>query len=211
VPAPVIIEPRATALVRRFLPHTPSDQRTGIVSGASLFAPDASDAADIGSAVHAAFAAVTWWRSADADNWQQRMRTLGIPEAAIAIARSCLDAPALASVFVRTTDAAEVWCERGFEFVHEGAWITGRFDRVIIERDSHGRAKCVRVFDFKTDRVTSDPAAWRTAAERFRSQVTWYRRAAARLTGVPETEVICEIVFTGARDAAGRVPGPVVV
>ena len=77
----------------------------------------------------------------------------------------------------------------------DGVWVTGVFDRVVVERGAGGRVEKVTVFDFKTDRVADD-AAWQDAIRRHTPQLNVYRRVAAVLAGVPVAMVGCELVFT---------------
>jgi ATP-dependent helicase/nuclease subunit A len=108
----------------------------------------------------------------------------------------CLRAPSLATIWTRI-DHADVWRERAFEIVLDDAWVTGIFDRVVVERDARGTAQWVTVFDFKTDRV-SDGAAIDEALKRHGSQLNLYRRVAAKFVGLPVDAVTCELVFTQA-------------
>jgi hypothetical protein len=92
-------------------------------------------------------------------------------------------------------EGAEVWRERAFEAVLSGAWVTGVFDRVVVERDPSGRVQWVTVFDFKTDRVNDD-AGVKEGLRRHSAQLNLYRAVAAAFAGVPIDIVGCELVFT---------------
>jgi len=100
--------------------------------------------------------------------------------------------------------------------VLDGAWVTGVFDRVIVERDAAarpgagqgGRVWCATVFDFKTDRLERE-ADVVAAVARHAGQLKLYRRVAARLAGLAEDAVACELVFTRRRRRVlldGRMP-----
>jgi len=87
-------------------------------------------------------------------------------------------------VFARPAGLAEVWRERPFEGVLDGIWISGVFDRVVIERDAAGGAPTrVMVIDFKSDRVEGGEQI-QQATGRHAGQLDLYRRVAAVLTGV---------------------------
>jgi ATP-dependent helicase/nuclease subunit A len=201
--APAVARERAP----RFPARRPSEAKGGVLAGAALFGGGGGDPMAFGTAVHTALAAVEW-HEGDAG---AATLPASLPAAAATEARACLAAPALAEVFIRPTALAEVWRERAFEAVIDGSWVSGVFDRVIVERGPDGSAARVRVYDFKTDRVGTDSDAWQEAAERYRGQLTLYRAAAALLTGAPPERVSCAIVFTGALDTAGRRPEPIVV
>ncbi|MGH8018297.1 MAG: PD-(D/E)XK nuclease family protein, partial [Opitutaceae bacterium] len=200
--------PDAGMLARRALrldPRTPSDSRSGTVSGASLFA-GGSDAAAFGTEVHALLALVEWWTPDTRGSWREAARAARISGEAIALAEACLDAPGMAEVFTPPAEggSSEVWREQAFEMVDGSAWITGKFDRVVVERAASGAVLRVRVFDFKTDRVGHDPSEWHAAAAGHARQMAIYGRAAAMLAGVPADRVSTAVVLVKAKDAEGR-------
>jgi ATP-dependent helicase/nuclease subunit A len=119
----------------------------------------------------------------------------------------CLSEPALAEVFAHPSGPAEVWRERPFEVVLDENWITGVFDRVVIERSATGQVARVAVIDFKTDRA-ADGAEIARARDRHAEQLNLYRRVAAVLAGVSVSRVTCQLVFTGLRRAV-PVPAPI--
>jgi ATP-dependent helicase/nuclease subunit A len=120
----------------------------------------------------------------------------GLGETVIAEARACLEAEGLTQVFERK-DGAEVWRERRFEIVIDGIWITGVFDRVVLERGDDGRLLAATVYDFKTDRVPGNEG--NNLSDRYAGQMGIYRQAAARLADLPEVKVRCVLVSTSER------------
>lgn len=178
-------------VAKRHAARTPSGAREGVVSGASLFGAAGASAAGFGTAVHEALSAVEWAGKEPAVSaaWAQE----GRGEAVIEEALACLRAPGLREVFARSP-GAEVWRERAFEIVLDGEWITGVFDRVVLRRDDGGRPGEATVYDFKTDRLAPGDEA--QAAARYAGQLAVYRKAAAWLTGLPESRVRCALVLT---------------
>lgn len=174
--------------------HTPSGTKSGVVTGAALFGAASAGAANFGTALHAAFAAVEW--GGMTGGVQSSWKTAGLGEPIIAEALACLNAAGLKPVFERPA-GAELWRERMFEVVIDGAWITGVFDRVVLSRDDTGQVKAVTVYDFKTDRVGPEDLA--AMIDRYRGQMDIYRRSAALLTGFPEEGVRCVLVLTTLR------------
>lgn len=177
---------------RRRRALTPSGEKSGMVAGRALFDEASAGAADFGRAVHQVLAAVEW------GDTPPTCAVGHVEPTARAQAEACLAMPELAEVFARPVGAAraEVWRERAFEVVLDGAWITGVFDRVVIERDLSGRAKRVTVYDFKTDRRGGGEDTIRGVAERYRGQLELYGRVAARLTGLAVERVRVEVVLT---------------
>lgn len=185
-------------VTRRHAARTPSGEKSGVVAGGSLFGASGMGAASFGTAVHRALAAVEWggatpdllavWESA------------GLGESVIAEARACIEAPELAVVFARKAGAT-VWRERMFEIVIDGAWITGVFDRVVIEKTEAGNIGQATVYDFKTDKADESDEA--EIVRRYQGQMAVYRTAAARLAGISEEQVRCMLVLTWSRKLIG--------
>ena len=193
------IDPTKVRKSDRLPSRRASDEKTAVLGAAQIFAlgDGGGAAADFGTAIHALFAEVEWADAAEvgrlAAKWSAR-GTAG--EQALAGLR----APELASVWAWPAGAelVEVWRERAFEIVLDGAWMTGVFDRVVIEREARGRAVRATVFDFKTDRV-SDEGDVLAAVERHSAQLNLYRRVAAVLTDLGDKQITCELVFTRAQ------------
>jgi ATP-dependent exoDNAse (exonuclease V) beta subunit len=184
----------------------PSAARTGtVVNAAALFALERASAADLGAAVHALLAQVEWIDGpAEAARFEETWRIGRTDPAACALALAGLRALGFAQVWARPAGPAEVWRERPFEAVLDGAWVTGVFDRVVIARDASGRATAASVFDFKTDRIAG-PEDRSKAEARHAPQLDLYRRAAGALLGLPPGAVTAEPVFlqsSGREDCA---------
>ncbi|MDI1335498.1 MAG: UvrD-helicase domain-containing protein [Lacunisphaera sp.] len=170
--------------------RAPSGLKGGVVTGARLFALDGGGAVDFGRAVHALFAQVEWGGAAEAAQFEAKWRGV-----AARAALACLRAADLAPVWARPAGAAraEVWRERAFELVHEGGWVTGVLDRVVVEYDHANRVVRAAVYDFKTD---ADEAA---GLARHAGQMNLYRLAVARLTGLSLAQVGVHLVLTGSQ------------
>jgi ATP-dependent helicase/nuclease subunit A len=195
-----LVKAEAAGRAPRRLARQPSAEKTGVVAAARVFAPEGAVAADFGTKVHALLAEVEWVGEGGGEKFAEAwMMRGGAGEEALA----CLRAPELAAVWTRP-DRAEVWRERAFEVVIGGAWVTGVFDRVVVERDQAGRAVRATVFDFKTDLVAGE-ADVAAAVARHAGQLNLYRQVAAVLTGLDMAAVACELVLTRLRQLA-RVP-----
>jgi len=180
---------------------TPSGTERALVAVPALFDLEPRVAAEFGTAVHALFAEVEW----SGDAWRERVMAKTPPgeigTMACAEMIACMEAGELGKVFRRPPGAAraDLWRERAFEVILDGVWVTGVFDRVVIERDEQGAPLRVRVWDFKTDRVSSRDEALE-AARRYAGQIEIYRKAAARLTGLELSAVTAALVFTRIRE-----------
>jgi ATP-dependent exoDNAse (exonuclease V) beta subunit len=192
---------------RSLAARRPSEKRLGRVPGAALFSPKGGRSADFGAAVHSMFASIEWWNPGESAAWVADWRERPADEAALEECLACLGDPQLSWIFARPTGIAEVWRERAFESVVDGVWITGVFDRVVIQRDAAGKCpSSVSVFDFKSDRV-QEPDEVAGAVERHRDQIGFYRRVAAVLAGVSPARIDCRLVFTACRRAVPVPPG----
>lgn len=199
-PSEDIVPVEAPAAVRRTA-RRPSGEKDGVLEAARLFSLESSRAVEFGHAVHALFSEVEWGSAAEvaalASAWAERETEASGPATDEVLA--CLRAPALAAVWARKP-RTELWRERAFEIVLDDEWVTGVFDRVVIERDAAGRAVRATVIDFKTDRLGPDTAAdLARAAERHAPQLALYRRVVAVLAGLPLGAVACELIMTQAR------------
>lgn len=145
------------------------------MKASSLFAADHGAAAQRGLDVHATYQKIEW-----AD--QKVAATLP---------------SAFAEAFVKPSDDAAVWRERGYELFDGSRWETGRFDRVVFTGADGSRSAVI--YDFKTNAKgddEDDAAFSRRMCELYNSQMKSYRRALACLTGIPldriETKLLLE-------------------
>ncbi len=184
------------APVSRRLARTPSGSPKHDIAAERLFALEAGgvgEGALFGREVHALLAQVEWGGVATATGWAKVWPAGNASEEALA----CVAAAGLAEVWSQPAAVAraEVWRERAFEIVLDGAWVTGVFDRVVLGFDEGGRICRAALYDFKTDRGSA-PEARARAVERHRTQLGLYRRVLATLTGLPVTAIAAELVFT---------------
>ncbi len=192
------------APVSRRPTRTPSEMKINEVSADRLFALEVGqggDGAGFGREVHELLAQVEWGGPEAVARWAGAWRGDGkAGEEALA----CLRAPQLAEVWAKPAGPrAEVWRERAFEIVLDGAWVTGVFDRVVLGFDAEGKVRTAALYDFKTDRGVGDGLV--RALSRHGAQIGVYRRVLAALTGLPVAAVSAEAVFT---ETATRVPVP---
>jgi len=190
-----------TRRVARRPARTPSALKQSRVSGSLLFALKRNEGADFGTAVHELFAEVEWLDGAAAMErrasvWRDKY---GADNEAVAEGLACLGASALASIWSKPPSGlVEVWRERAFEMVLDGAWVTGVFDRVVVERDASGGATRALIVDFKSDRVGTDEEV-AAAVARHAGQLNLYRRVVAVLSKLSAERVECCLVFTRLR------------
>jgi ATP-dependent helicase/nuclease subunit A len=192
--------PRAARAVRRrLLDVSPSRRAEHTRSGDLVFAAQTHRSLGIGSALHALFEKVGWLEETDVDAavaaWEAGA-DLSPEDQAVVLRqfRACLANDAIRAALARPSPGAALWREKRFDVVLGDEWVTGSFDRVIVEE---GRAV---VLDFKSNDIESEDHL-KQVAEGYAPQMALYRRAVARLLGWNESQVACSLVFT----AVGRV------
>jgi ATP-dependent exoDNAse (exonuclease V) beta subunit len=120
------------------------------------------------------------------------LRGEAIEDIALTMVREVLASSDVAAAFTKPSPEAQVWRERSFDMIHNGNWISGTFDRVIVGRDA------ARLIDFKTDDISAE-GALEDKMKGYAPQIALYRQAIARLTGLPVEKVSCELLFTRQR------------
>lgn len=95
-------------------------------------------------------------------------------------------------------ERAELWRERDFLQLIDGALVSGKFDRVVLvyAGDSLSRA---HIADFKTMDCT--PADLTSLVEKYRPQIEMYRTALSAMTGLSLDRIQAEIIFTAAGES----------
>ena len=175
---------------------TPSGEEDFQVKGSMLFSAGREPGRRLGNLVHELFSHVEWWDAGSRmETLESRWRESGllrgetVEAAALAMVRAVLQSAAASYAFGRPEVGASAWREKPFDLIHEGSWISGVFDRVVVTQDS------VRLIDFKTDEV-HDEAALEEKTAGYRPQILLYRQALTRLTGLSPAKIESALLFT---------------
>ena len=204
-PAPCAAAPQedlaARKSVRRRLARVePSQLQSAIRSAAWLFAPANRRTLDFGSALHALFEGLIWSDECSAEalvrSWDQA--STGDAEQKRAVAdqfRRALATPAFQDALRRPAGDVTLWREQHFDVVLEDEWVTGTFDRVVIQRDAKGKPKGAVIQDFKSDAIADDDAL-AVAVKRHAPQLRLYRRALARILNLDARRIELQLLFT---------------
>jgi ATP-dependent helicase/nuclease subunit A len=169
-------------------------QRAGL-----LFAPDAQDARDLGTAVHQLFQRVPWIEEADVEGliagWSApSSMSEDLKQKAVGVFRRAVAAPEIRGVLTRPAGNVELWRERRFEIVIGRRWVSGAFDRVVVLRDHKGKAQGATVLDFKSDEIADD-AALAELARQYKPQMEAYRSALSRMLRMVQSKVALKLAF----------------
>lgn len=182
--------------------RTPSGEESFQVPGKVLFSPGRDVGRHLGSRVHELMAEVAWWVPGQSvapllAHWQERGLVVEgevISERALALVLPLLESAAGQTALCQPSGDAVLWREKPFDFIDEGDWVSGVFDRLVLERDAAGQFVRGQILDFKTDEAPDDAALQEKAAG-YAPQLALYRRAVARLTGLAEEQISCSLVF----------------
>ncbi len=177
----------------------PSDSEMIEESAAELFSPERRRRLDAGIAVHELMRKVTWEDEVNVKSvTTQWSRETTADED---VRRSALDhfdhamkLPGLRNVLRHPGGNATLWRERRFDVVLGNRWITGSFDRVVIQMDANDTPQSATIYDFKTDDVPAKAVA--TRAELYRSQMEIYRVALQRILSLAAPLIHTVLVFT---------------
>lgn len=99
---------------------------------------------------------------------------------------------------LRPDGFVELWRERNFEVMLDGAWLSGTMDRVVFYRTAEGRLKA-EILDYKSNRkgekesVTDFEARMRA---HYAPQMQSYRKALQILTKLAETDISASLLLT---------------
>lgn len=194
----------APSLARPFTRRrAPSESPSSTVDAEWIFGRGGFVARDIGHLVHAMMEDITWsdeidWQPLESD-WRDRHGDAPNFDSLLAQMREFLTAPAVQTALARPEGPVELWREKPFEILLANEWVSGVFDRVVIQRDSAGRAVAATVLDYKTDRVSTE-AEIATAVEFHRPQIESYRAVLQQIFKLPPENVQGYLLFTQVRE-----------
>ena len=188
---------------RQVLPRSePSRQEIFRRQASALFDPETRDVLDFGSAIHELFAKIDWldvesgaeaiiraWRPAGP--YDQQVATDACRQF-----RKCLQAAEVREALARPAGQAELWREKSFEIILDGRWVSGIFDRVVINRGADGVPAGAAILDFKSNRNLKTEADLQAQAGHYRPQMELYRRALSGLLGLAADRIAIQLLFT---------------
>ena len=195
-----------SALLREHQPmpkrSTPSGEESFEIKGSVLFGPGRETGRNLGTLVHALMEQVAWID----DTFDEAALTATWQAKGFTTQAGFADAETMALRVVRSKDCraaftcpgphARLWRERPFDLVLDNdEWISGTVDRVNLSCDAQGRVTAATIIDYKTDDVADEQRLQEKLAG-YRPQIALYRKAVARLTGLPEKAVEARLLFT---------------
>ena len=181
--APLSPDALPAAPAARPLPaHIASQEHAAAAAKAGrFFRPQGAAARDLGTRVHELFEQIEWLAPGDLPAFP------GADSAAARLVAAILQNPDPHRLFEKPAGPVELYREQAFEAILNGRWLSGKIDRLHLERDASGTPLRARVLDYKTDQAP-DPA-------RHQSQMNDYRQAVALLFGLPPGQIACTLLF----------------
>ena len=182
--------------------RTPSGSEKGSVAASQIFTRRGGEARQFGTLVHSLFEAIEWSGEDTLSRLREHCDQLTgfddtVLEAALKQVESSLNEPATRDALARPDGDAEAWCETSFEILLKGDWLSGTFDRVVVERDGNGQPARATITDFKTDRVNT-PEEMAEAGITYQPQLQLYREVLSKMIRLPESAIRTQLLFTRA-------------
>ena len=159
--------------------HSSGEGRVGWI-----FRPEGITAREFGTRIHALFEQIEWLAPG-----VNPVFSAALPDDAQCIAQF-LQNPDYHRLFEKPEGTIELMREQAFEAILDDRWLSGKIDRLHLERNRGGKFIRACIYDFKTDQTP--------APERHRSQLEDYRQAVALLFNLPLTEVACHLLYVRA-------------
>lgn len=174
--------------------RTPSGSETSVVTARQLFSRGGRFARAFGTLVHAWFEQIEWLDEMDESTLAAKWSAVVCPEDVLRErveeeVQRCLASADVRAAMNRPSAQAELWREKRFEILLGNEWLSGTFDRVVIEPHQ------ATIIDFKTDKVTT-PEAFAERVDGYRPQLLTYREVIHRMTGLPLSAIRCRLIFT---------------
>jgi len=201
------IAPLPLQFTREIQRHEPSKDRAAHAAFPAHLVFDAEMAAvrSFGSAIHRLFEDIEWLEDCDVERLVRQWRENSAEPASLLDDVEKQFRQSIAADEVRrllhSPDSATtvVWREAPFSLVMEkdgrSELMSGRFDRVVIERDSAGKPQRATIVDYKSNRVANE-AEMQRVAEGYAPQMRDYALAAARILDLPAEAVSASLLFT---------------
>lgn len=180
--------------------RTPSGSEAGMVTAAQIFSRDGEYARELGTLVHGLFEEIEWLEPDTRAKLESELRAHAnrdkkVVDEAMKQLGNALENAEIAAALSRPESPTEVWREKSFEILLDGEWLSGTFDRVVLELDESGKARAATIIDFKTNRAETDEDI-DLLVEKYHPQLATYRKVLARITGLSESEIETQLLFT---------------
>ena len=182
-PAPLALSALPEAPAERPMEsHIASQEHASGESKAGwLFRPEGAAARELGTRVHELFEQIEWLAPGEIPAFA------ATDPAAARLVTDFLKKSENHRLFERPAGSVELLREQAFEAILGDKWLSGKIDRLHLERDAAGKPVRAHILDFKTDQPPN--------TRRHRPQMEDYRKAVALLFGLPPAQIACTLLF----------------
>lgn len=199
---PLRIEPQTFYNRQRYRRGIPSGDEETVMHANLFFKPGAKDFADFGKALHAFMSYIKWYGPGlDLPSiYDHALQLLDVSaevaEDAFKQMKHALSFPTVQKALSRTGTAKQmVWLEKRFELILNNTWISGCFDRVVIEYNRDDAPVAAEIIDYKTSIIGNQQDLIKKS-QSYANQLQIYRQALARMIDLPEEKIRTLLIFT---------------
>lgn len=184
----------------QFMRIEPAKQTIRELNGQTLFATSTWEAIELGNAVHNIMRKIEWWNKTEFEHLVNTMLSTTsandtIFQKAIHVCKEAFASDEIRSVFKKPDGDVELWREKSFEIIIGNRLISGRFDRVMIAKNSDGKPVSAVIVDFKTEHIENTERLL-LVEESYKNQIQLYLEALSNMLGIPQKQCRVLIVFT---------------
>jgi len=189
----------------RYPRRVPSAADRSGMSASLLFRAGSLRGRNLGTECHDFLRRITWCGNANELHAQLEAAALS-DDARELLQHALRPESEVLHAFIAQCTSAELWQEKRFEAIVDHGdrpvWISGVFDRVVLERDERGVYSSAIIYDFKTTWVGEQNELLQDVVQLYTDQMRNYRLALAQLTGLPSAGITTKLVLLRAAHIA---------
>ncbi|MCP4178177.1 MAG: UvrD-helicase domain-containing protein [bacterium] len=168
-------------------PSKTSKQDTNI---SEILNIDSSSFIQSGNCIHFLFEQITWLDEYKFD--EKKLFDLlkckysdFIIKESIKLFRNIISDKNLSELFIKPTPQSELWIEKEFSVIADNRWLSGRFDRVTIIKNSSNVIEKVNILDYKLG-ASNDINKYKTT---YSEQLNLYETAISKILKIPSSNI----------------------
>ena len=199
---PLRIEPQTLYHRQRYRRGIPSGDENTVMRANLFFKQGARNFADFGKALHAFMSYITWYypgidlQSIYDQALQQLDVSAEVAQDAFKQMKHALSFQPVQKALSKTgTIKQTVWLEKRFELILNNTWISGCFDRVVIEYNRDDAPVAAEIIDYKTSIIGTEEDLIKKS-QGYANQLQLYRQALTQMIDLPAEKIRTLLIFT---------------
>ena len=157
------------------------------------------ESTELGTSIHDLFKRTGWIEETDIEKliaeWSSKSPVReDLKQKAAELFRTAVSDQEISRVLSKPPGNVRLWREKPFEIIADRRWISGVFDRVVVQYAQDGRALRATIFDFKSD-VIQNSTEMTELAEHYRPQMEHYRIALSRILAMDPAGIALKLLF----------------